>query len=183
MDWNFNLATICRSHEFVFFDTGGLDAPVHNKLDSELHKQNIERFVNELKVALYWQVPHSVYDEMLSRSRNNPNLKPLVELLKEHTYNLGEKTRASRHISRKSVECANKFAIPEYDRVALAYAVVASTIGNKKTALITKAANTINAFRELRSDIGTDPDKAVAYKLNSKGVYSPVFEAVKINSI
>lgn len=180
MDWNFNLATICREHEFVFFDTGGLDAPVHNSIDQDLQKQNVERFVNELRLASYWKVPHAVYDEMLSRTQDNPNLNPLVELLKEHTHGLGEKTKAARYICAKSIEAANKFAVPEYDRVALSYAIVAATIAGKKTALITKAGNAINAFRELRSEIGTDPEKAIAYKLNGKGVYAPVLEPVRI---
>jgi hypothetical protein len=177
--WNFNLTTICREHKHVFFDTGGLIAPVRSRLDSGQQKRNIELFVAELRLAEYWKIPHAVYDELFARGRENANLAPLVDIAREHTFSF-EKTKATRFIGTKSVECANAHGISEYDRVAMSYAAIAATVYNERTAFITRDERVMRAFRDLRIDLGTDSEKGIAYKLNSKGVYAPVLEPIRI---
>jgi hypothetical protein len=177
--WNFNLAHICKQYEFVVFDTSGLSAPTHNKLDAEQRKNNIKLFTDELESQKNWNVPHAVHDEMLRRSLEDNDLGVLVELLNSRLVSFG-RSKITSGVRKKSIEYANKYSVAEYDRVSMALALSYVILTNERSALISNNSCNSAAFRELRFEAGISEDKSAVYVF-SKGVYRPLLEHIKVN--
>jgi len=117
-------------------------------------------------------VPHAVYDEMLRRSQNDADLGCLVRLLNERVVSFG-RPKFTSAVRQKSMEYANKYAVPEYDRISMAHALSYVILTDERSAFISHNSSHTAAFRKMRSDIGISDDKAAIYVFR-KGVYTPL---------
>jgi hypothetical protein len=176
--WNYDLPTICREHELVILDTAGICAPItpHPDKDARMHK--IELFSDALNLADNWRIPYTVFDEMLSRSKRDEQLVPLVDLLKGHCYAFKTNARIFDYLRSRSVEVANNHCIDDFDRVAMLYAIGFAHQPGKKAAYLTGRKRHIDAFFELKNNVENCNAHAHFFL---KGKYTPVVEAVKFN--
>jgi hypothetical protein len=168
--WYFNLPNICRENKFVVFDASGLCAPILPNPEPGKRERKIELFIDVLKVADYWSVPHAVHDEILVRSHHDVELKPLVELLAKHC----SAPNIPRRARKLSVETGNAFGMDDFDRVAIMYAV---GFVDGSSALLTGKKNNVEALHTLQSVVGTD--HALPYVFRN-GNYVPVYSPAKV---
>lgn len=176
--WNYNLPRICREHELVVIDTTGICAPITPHPDKNARRHKIELFSEALKFADNWKIPHTVYDEMLARSKEDEQLKPLIDLLKDHCYAFRTTARSFSYVRSKSVEIANIHSINDFDRVAMLYVVGFAKEPDKKAAYLTGRKNHINAFFNLQDALGIS--RASPHFFH-KGKYTAVAAAVKFD--